>query len=209
MGLTSDQRYSAHRGGLASGAALRAYSQPAVTPLQLNTQLKNSNLLQTTASFAPGSGVAYFEYLGQVARTVTLNKVYFVTSGAAAGTLVQELGVATTPEAPNGALQTLTIRALDNTAGAYTGATGRYSNSANLAYTPPVGEHIWVFARWQPSTTQVTISTGFALDLGQYSVFTFSSVGTALTLGQAITVPVAVSVTATTGIAPVLIAATA
>jgi hypothetical protein len=180
-----------------------------VTPLNQNTQLKSTSLLQTTASFSPGSGVAYFEYLGQVARTATFNKVYFVTSGAATGTLVQELGVATTPNAPDGTLQTLTVRALDSTAGAYTGATGRYSNSANLAYTPPVGEHIWVFARWQPSGTQVTISTGLALDLGQYSVFTFSSVGTALTLGQAITVPVAVSATSTTGIAPVLILATA
>jgi hypothetical protein len=208
MGLTNDQRYAAHRGGLSSGAALRAYSQPADSPLQLNTQVKNTNLIPTTTSFSPGSGTAYFVYLGQVARIGTYNKIYFVTSGAATGALVQELGVATTPEAPNGALQTLTIRALNSTAGDYTGAAGRYSNTTNLAYTPPVGEHIWVFARWQPAGTQVTISTGLCCDLGQYSVFTFASIGTALTLGQVITTPTAVSVTATTGIAPVLILAT-
>ena len=209
MGLSNDQIRSAHRGGLASGAAIRDYSQPAVTPLNLNTQLKNTNLISTTTAFQPNSGFGYFEYIGQVARTVTLNKVYFVTSIAAAGTLVQELGVATTPEAPNGALQALTIRALDSTAGAYTGATGRYSNSANLAYTPPVGEHIWVFCRFQPSGTQVTISTGLACDLGQCSAFTHSSVGTPYTLGLVIPTPIQLSVTGTGSAAPLLILASA
>jgi hypothetical protein len=175
----------------------------------MNTQLRSTNLVPSGASFGPGAGVAYFTYLGQVARTGTFNKVYFVTSGVATGTLVQELGVATTPNAPDGTVQPLTIRALDNTAGAYTGAVGRYSNSGNLAYTPPVGDHIWVFARWQPSGTQPTIGLGLAYDLGQFAVFTFASSGTALTLGQVIPAPTSIAATLTTGVAPMLILATA
>jgi hypothetical protein len=162
-------------------------------------------MLQLATSFPTIAGTAYFLYIGQVARTIKLNKVYFVTSAVGAGALTQEFGIATTPNAPDGTIQPLTIRAIDTTATDYTGSVGRYSNGGNLAHTPPVGSHIWVFARFQPATTQPGIANGLACDIGQFSVFTFASVGTPLVLGQVIPTPASVSVTLTTAVAPNLI----
>jgi len=209
MGLSSDQVRGAHLGGLASGAALRHYETGAVAPLTSNTLLRSTGLIPLTTAFTTVSGTAYFVYIGQVARSVKLNKVYFVTSGTvAAGALVQEYGVATSPHAPNGVNQALTIAALDSTTGLYTGALGRYSNGGNLAYTPPGATHIWAFARWQPATTPPTIANGLACDAGQFAVVSFASVGTPLVVGQVIATPTTVSVTAVTAIAPNLVLAT-
>lgn len=201
MGLSDSQRRAAHRAGV---NALHNYETAAVASHASTSVLKAHQLHELASSFTAIAGTAYFIYLGQVARQETFNKVYFVTATAATGALVQELGVATSPTAPNGAVPELTIRAIDTTAGNYAGATGRYSNSANLAYSPPVGTHIWVFARFQAATTQPLTTTAYGMDQGQGSVVTFASVDEPLVLGQVISDAALVSVTANTGIAPKL-----
>lgn len=124
-----------------------------------------SSLPSSTAGFTMVSGDAMFVYLGlvKVARTVNFVKFFVGTIGAGAQTA--EVGLFSTPAAPNGSGQSLTSLGSTNALDALT-ATGIKGNSNPLAVAVPAGTHLWAGLRTAMVTTQPAIG-GVGLDYAQ------------------------------------------
>src|SRR5574341_1910396 len=115
-------------------------------------------------AFLLTSGDAYFTYLGQVHRDITPKYVAVAVTTAGVGAQTAEIGLFSTPAAPNKAGQSLTklvsTGALGNLA-----ATGVVRNSAAFATLIPAGTFLWAGIRVAMATTQPTLSNT-ANDIG-------------------------------------------
>lgn len=106
----------------------------------------------------PTPNTAYFTYLGYVAVATTFAFVRFVLETNASGTVAVEVGLFSTPSAPNRANQTVTKLVADATLGDLTtgggGGSPMRSNTTTLAYTVAAGTHLWAGIRTAFSVTQ-------------------------------------------------------
>lgn len=132
--------------------------------------------LQGVAGAILASGTGYFVYVGQVAQPVTVKFVEFVVSTIGAGAQTAEVGLFSTPLAPNKANQSLTkIVATGTVDSLITTGVKRNTASFNQALVP--GTHIWTGFRGAMATTQpqmLGLSSDYAQ--GQYLLAAASGV---------------------------------
>ncbi len=137
--------------------------------------------LPAIARVASTSGTAYFVYLGYITEAVTLEYVRFAVATAGAGSQTAELGLFSTPSAPNGAGQTLTKIVATGSVDSLT-STGAKKNSSGFAQAIPINTHLWAGYRVAMATTQPSC-TGVWTDAARGMVLTTAS-ATSFTSGS-------------------------
>lgn len=118
-------------------------------PVDQKTRIFRSPLGVPAASAIIVSGTVYFTYLGYFANSVVIKFVEAIL--AAAGTVSQacEVGLFTSPAAPNKTNQTLTCVAADGTVDTLIGGSvprvvrNTTAFSSGAGYTVPAGTHLW------------------------------------------------------------------
>lgn len=140
------------------------------------------------------SGTAYYVYMGRATKDITIKFVEFQITTSGVGTDTKEVGLFTTPAAPNKSGQTLTKLVATGTVDAGT-STGVKRNTASFAQLVTKGTHLWAAFRGALATTQITTG-GLAGDMGEGEILT-TAAGGALTgiTTAAGTIPASVAVT--------------
>jgi hypothetical protein len=111
------------------------------------------------------TGVSEFTYMGQANRDFTAQAVSMMCRGSSSGAGTFELGLFTSPAAPNKAGQTLTKVWSASVASTTTSTTVRMA--ATQAIT--AGTHVWIGMRSSFATTQTSAQVcGMAGDLGHF-----------------------------------------
>ena len=135
----------------------------------------SSPLAPGSAGFLLLTGVAYFVYLGPTPAAITPKFVEFHVSVIGAGTQVAEVGLFSSPAAPNKASQSLTKLVSTGTLGALT-AMGVVRNSSAFATSIPANTFLWAGIRTAMTTTQPTI-WGLGIDMGEGQLLSTASAG--------------------------------
>jgi hypothetical protein len=135
----------------------------------------SSNLAPGTAGFLLISNRAYFVYLGMVINSIIVKYVEFHVSTAGGGAQTVEVGLFSSPLAPNKANQSVSKIISTGTVDSLTG-TGVKRNTAAFTNTIPVGTHLWAGIRTAMAAAQPTIF-GLAIDMAQGQVLSTSSAG--------------------------------
>lgn len=134
-------------------------------------------------TFVTISGTAYYVYLGRVVQDITVKFVEFHITSAGAGTDTKEVGLFSTPAAPNKSTQTLTKIVATGTVDAGT-STGVKRNTTSFAQLVSKGTHLWAAARFALGTTQPTCA-GIAGDMTQGQILTTTGGGALTGLSSA------------------------
>lgn len=139
-----------------------------------------SQLPTITAAVTVGA-VAYFVYLGRTRRRLTAQKVLFHVSTAGASTQVGEVGLFSSPTAPNRAAQTLTKICASGTLDDLT-AAGVKGNTTAFAQDVDAGTELWAGYRVDMASTEPAVfgltndlSCGQILSLAAATAFTAAS----------------------------------
>lgn len=162
-----------------------------------------SRLLPIVAGMILISDKAYFQYLGYFPAAATIKRVRFHVVTAGVGTQAAEVGIFSTPAAPNRASQSLTkiaaqaIVTLDLTA-----VTGLQTNDSDINAAIPAGTHAWVGIRTAMSVSQPVL-LAVANDMGQGEVLSTATAGVLTAAGP---FTGATITSALTAIAPLLTA---
>jgi hypothetical protein len=144
-----------------------------------------SSQLPAIAGAATTSGVAYFVYVGLVQTGVTVNRVEFHVTAAGTGTTAGEVGLFSTPAAPNRASQTLTKIVATGTVDTLVSGTGLKRNTTAFAQSVAAGTHLWAGIRTAATTTQPSIY-GLTADMSDGQILT-TAAATAFTSGTTYT----------------------
>jgi len=135
-----------------------------VTPLGPNCPRQYRSVLQIASTvFSPVSDSAYFAYMGRTSEDQTPLHVCAVNLTAAGVSVTAEVGLFSTPNAPNKAAQTMTRIATASLTGMTT--TGHKRNSTPFATLVPAGTHLWA-AIWMTWSTAPGMA-GVVFDMGQ------------------------------------------
>lgn len=126
-------------------------------------------------NFLTISGTAYFVYVGKVEEWTRFAHVELHCTVAGAGTQTAELGLYSSPLAPNKAGQTLSRLAASGTLDSLT-STGVKRNTASFALDVAPGTHLWAAARFAMATTQPNV-VGLTNDRSQGHVLTTTGGG--------------------------------
>lgn len=147
------------------------------------------NVLGFTAPLVNGtylwiSDRAYFVYMGYCRDSITVKHVEFRLSALAVGTQAAEVGLASSPAAPNGATQSMTKLIADGTLDDLTATLTIKRNTTafnTTGYVVAAGTHLWAMCRAQFTVgpTQPT-SDGIIEDYNEGSVL-ITSTASALT----------------------------
>lgn len=131
-------------------------------------------LIIGNGTFQPASGQLYAVYIGKLNYAQAFAFVRFYISTAGVGTQTAEVGLLSSPAAPNRSFQTLT-GLVGGSVGSLT-ATGSNANSSTFSGTTVAGgTHVWAGVRVVMGTTQPTFSGGYSEDLAQLSVLALGS----------------------------------
>lgn len=169
------------------------------TPTKLDTSQRIFEpvhaVLTNTTTFGTTSGTLYAAYLGLLNTAQAFAFVRLYVSTASTGTQTAEVGLLSSPAAPNGTAQTLTgvvASSLGSTL-----LTGLVTNSTTMAGTTiAAGTHLWVGIRVAMTTSQPTFSGGLSGDWGRGAILTrASSAAIAAGTTYAMSVPSAVILT--------------
>ena len=134
-----------------------------------------------TSNFLAISGTAYFVYMGRTTVALTPKYIESYLNVIAAGTVVTEAGIFSSPSAPNKASQSLTKLAVTATWDTLTSGLG-VKRSAALSTSVPAGTHLWAGVRFAFGTTQPTFS-GLLYDLRQGLILITASASAFSTTG--------------------------
>jgi hypothetical protein len=115
--------------------------------------LRSAHIDNAGGSGFTASGQAYFVYMGRTTQAFVAKHVEFYVSTGGAGGQTAEVGLFSTPLAPNKAGQTLTKIVASGTLSALTG-TGIMRNTTAFTETVPSGTHLWAGLRIAMVTTQ-------------------------------------------------------
>lgn len=138
-----------------------------------------------THTFVMISGTAYYVYVGRVTQDITVKFVECVMTSNAAGTVVVENGLFSTPSAPNKSAQTLTKIVATGTLDSMTaGATKVVRNTSSFAQAVAKGTHLWAAMRTAFGTTQPTLG-GLGSDFAQGTILTTTGGGALTSLSTA------------------------
>jgi hypothetical protein len=186
--LTSERVLTAGIGlTVTDGGAGGSVTIANVVTSPFNERVMCSTLHNSTTQ-AQTSGTASYVYLGKTAVAAVWKFVKFRVATAGAGAQTAEVGLFSSPSAPNGAAQTLTKLWADGTLTALT-ATGVGRNSTASAVSVPAGTNLWAACRFAMATTQPSVGIltddwqlGYVLQAtGSAALTTLTTVTPALT----------------------------
>lgn len=132
------------------------------TNVYVNTMLTRA----AASTFLTVSGTAYCVYVGRTTRPYTAAFVECHLTDLGAGTQVAELGIFSSPLAPNRGNQTLSKLVATGTVDTLTSAQGVKRNTASFAFAIGSGTHLWAVMRVVMATTQPSF-IGLAADMSQ------------------------------------------
>lgn len=135
-----------------------------------------SDLSKGTAGLLLISNVAYFVYLCRTGQAITPKFVEFYVSILGVGTQAVEVGLFSSPLAPNKAAQVLTKLASDATVDSLTVGLGVKRNTSALTTSIAANTHLWAGIRTAMGTTNPTI-TGLYNDFAQGNILTTGTAG--------------------------------
>jgi hypothetical protein len=121
------------------------------------------------------SNTAYFVYVGRTTQTLTVKHVEFFVNTNGSGTQTAEVGLFSSPNAPNKGNQSLTKLAATGTVDALT-TTGVKRNTSSFAYSVAAGTHLWAGIRTAMATTQPALA-GLCMDYSQGLVLSTAAAG--------------------------------
>jgi len=127
-----------------------------------DTRILQSSL-PATGTFLLISGTAYYVYVGRTVRRATLAFVEFHVTTVGAGAQTAEVGLFSSPLAPNKAGQTLTKIVADGALDTLSATVAVKRNTASLATIVPADVHLWAAVRTAMATTQPT-TAGLSYD---------------------------------------------
>lgn len=115
--------------------------------------------LFANVSAATVDGTAYFLYLGYFAEPKTINWVEFPISANGSGNSVCEVGLFSTPDAPDTSAKTFTkLTSTATTDSTVAGSLPRLCRNTNaLGYTVPAGTHLWAGFRTANSSAEPSV----------------------------------------------------
>lgn len=145
------------------------------------------------------TGTAYFTYLGYSIVPLTPKYVECYCEVIGAGAQTAELGLFSSPLAPNKAGQALTKVVATGAIGAL-GVAGVIRNTAAFAVVVPAGTHLWAGMRTAMAVTQPTMSS-LGGDMQEGFVLTAAGAGVLTGAGPWAGLVVAAAIAAT-GVAP-------
>lgn len=138
--------------------------------------------LTTAMSLLPFVGAAvtiadtaYFVYLGLTGRQIVANFIEFHVTAGGTGAQTAEVGIFSSPSAPNRAGQSLTKLAANGTLSALTG-TGVMRNTADLATPVAPGVHLWAGLRTNLASTQPAVF-GITADMSEGLILALTTAG--------------------------------
>lgn len=142
------------------------------------------------------SGTSVFVYLGRTAKTMVPKFVEFHVSTIGAGAQTAEVGLFSSPLAPNKANQTLTKIVATGTVDTLV-STGVKRNTAAFVASVPINTHLWAAIRTAMATTQPTIES-LCRDMAQGNALAAAASGalTGLTTVSGVIIAAAVGPTA-------------
>ena len=117
----------------------------------------------TATSFAGASARAYFVYLGKTLRAITPKHVEVHINPAGSGAQTAEVGLFSTPSAPDRTAKTFTKLVATGTVDDLT-TTGLKRNPTAFTVEIPAGTHLWAGVRTAMATTQPTYLPGIFHD---------------------------------------------
>lgn len=126
-------------------------------------------------TFVTISGTAYYIYVGRVAQNITAKFAEFHVTTIGAGAQTAEIGLFSTPAAPNKSAQTLTKIVATGTVDTTT-TTGVKRNTSSFAQAVAAGTHLWAGVRFAMATTQPTCG-GLAGDMSHGQILTTTGGG--------------------------------
>lgn len=132
--------------------------------------------LSTTGTIVLVSGTAYFVYLGKTTRPLTIAFLEAHVTANGTGAQTAEVGLFSTPLAPNKAGQTLTKICATGTVDSLSASPTMKRNTASFAQAVPVGTHLWGAIRTALATTQPTL-VAVAFDMSQGHILTTTAQG--------------------------------
>lgn len=145
-------------------------------------EVTRSILSSDTGTFTLVANAIHWTYLGQAQGTRYVASIATHCTGAGAGTETTTMFVGTTPSAPNGSSQTVTVHSIFTTVTTFsaTGAKGSLSPSSSNAIQD--GTHFWAGIRCNMGTTQPKVSRvindlGMGLVLQSGGVSSIPSIG--------------------------------
>jgi hypothetical protein len=155
----------------------RAQTLGVIDPWDAGTVL-GSRLPDGGAGTVITSDRACFVYVGYIDTALVLNYVDAYMTVVGAGTQAAEVGLFSSPSAPNAASQVLTKIVADATLTdmTATGTAGRIRNTTALATTVSGNTHLWAGIRCAMVTTQPTFRT-LLLDVLQGNILFTNSAG--------------------------------
>ena len=134
-----------------------------------------SSKLPNIGGAALTEDTAYFVYLGTLKKAVTALKIYFHVTTGGTGAQTAEVGLFSTPTAPNRAAQTLTKLVATGTLGDLTG-TGVLGNSTSFALDIPAGTNLWAGIRTAMATNEPQIY-GLTADMSHGRILSTATAG--------------------------------
>lgn len=136
-------------------------------------------IFQSGLTVVPASltttGVGYWVYVGQRESAVTVKFVEFIVNTAGVGAQTAEIGIFSSPTAPNKANQTLTKLASTATVNSLL-ATGICRNTASFAQAVAANTHLWAGIRIAMVTTQPQV-LGLANDYAEGQILSAAAPG--------------------------------
>jgi hypothetical protein len=138
--------------------------------------ISNTVLLRQTG-FTPTSGTAYFVFVGRTTIAAVWARARIAIGGTAgSGAQTAEIGLFSTPVAPNSANQTLTKLEATGTVDSLITINSVPANTTAFTGLVLAGTHLWIGLRTAMATTQPTL---FAVqrDFGRGHVLTTAAAG--------------------------------
>lgn len=121
------------------------------------------------------SGTAYFVYVGRTSHQITVNYIEFYVNSYGQGNQFAEIGVFSSPSAPNKSDQTISrLYAVNGLDSLTTNGLKRNSNALN--YIVAAGTYLWAGIRTAMGTSQPTLA-GLCMDYYQGMVLSMASSG--------------------------------
>jgi hypothetical protein len=166
--LTGDVTTSA--GAVATSLSAARVNQ-LLAGLDISARVFESRLSNHATPLLMVSAVAYFVYMGRTTVAITPKFVEFYVSTLGAGTSeVGEVGLFSTPSAPNKAAQSLTKLVSTGTVDTVKVGLGVKRNTSAFATSVPAGTFLWAGIRYAMSgtpTQPTTLSLGYDFAEGQ------------------------------------------
>jgi hypothetical protein len=160
--------------GTSAGRKTIAFAED-YTGLDSAPRIFLSRLPNVATAITLVSNTAYFVYIGRTTQALTVKYVEFFVNTNGSGDQTAEVGLFSSPSAPNKSNQSLTKLAATGTVDSLT-TTGVKRNTSSFNHSVAAGTHLWAGIRTAMATTQPALA-GLCMDFSQGLALTTASAG--------------------------------